>query len=290
MSTRNAPYYSLFPKFFQSLSLDELGAATLEAGFDAVDLIVRDGYWVTPLNMATEVTPFILAMQRHNVKVQFATTGYSADELLQDATPLQVMADAGIRGFRMSYFNYSEREDIFTQLDRARASMNQMAELCAKHRLKAVYQVHHGDKMLIPHSLAALYVVRDLPPEHVGIMLDPGNQFREGSENWRRAIVSLGHYLAAIGVKDGRYSNAEEERSLPSKGWKPEFAPCQEGVTNWSVIAAALHDIKFQGVLNFQPFYHSDNIEQLLPTLKEEVDYVRRALEQQGGRSLSETV
>lgn len=271
--------YSLFPKFLQTLSSEQLAAAAAESRFDAVDLVVRDGFWVTPASMAEETEAFVRTMRQRGLRVEFATTGYSPEQLAHDATPLEVMSASGIRSFRMSYFSYNEHEEMFVQLDRARASMERMAGLCARYGVKAVYQVHHGGQMLIPHSLAALYVVRGLPAEQVGIMLDPGNQFREGSENWRRAIASLGPYLAAIGVKDGRYRHNPEERTAPAKGWQPEFAPCQEGVTNWSTIAEALRDTGFGGVFNFQPFYHTAEPERLLKTLKDEAAYIRHTME-----------
>ncbi|MFE5322710.1 sugar phosphate isomerase/epimerase family protein [Paenibacillus sp. NPDC056579] len=278
----NTMLYTLFPKFFQSLDVHRLAEVAQASGFDAVDLVVRDGYWVTPERFAVEAPAFVQAMQRNHMKVEFATTGFSPEMLAQDDTPLKVMSDIGIRGFRMSYFSYDEREPLFAQMEQARASMQQMAELCAKYNLKAVYQVHHGERMLIHHAYAALTLVDGLPAEHVGIMLDPGNQFHEGTDNWKRAIATLGAYLAGMGMKDARYVFNSEDKAAPNKGWSKQWTPCQDGVTNWHVIAKALHEAKFQGVLNFQPFYHSNNLDLLIPALQEEVAYIKKAMQETG--------
>ncbi|CAG7644528.1 sugar phosphate isomerase/epimerase family protein [Paenibacillus allorhizosphaerae] len=272
--------YSLFPKFFQSCSADQLAEIALDCGFDAVDLVVRDGYWVTPERMAEEAAAFVKTMQRHKLNVTFATTGYSPEMLSEDDTPLRVMAENGIASFRMSYFSYQADEDLFAQMEKARIQMQRMAELCEKFRVKAVYQVHHGDRMLIQHTYEALALIKDLPSEYIGIMPDPGNQFHEGSDNWNKAIAGLGSYAAAVGVKDGTFRFRPEDAALPNKGWSKVWTPCQEGVTNWHVIAKALRKAGFQGVFNFQPFYHSGSLDLLIPALKEEVRYITKVLEQ----------
>lgn len=274
--------YTLFPKFFQCCDADRLAETARDCGFDAVDLVVRDGYWVTPERFAEEAPAFVKALARHNMKVEFATTGFSPEMLAQDDTPLRVMSDIGIRGFRMSYFSYDDNEPLFTQMDKARDSMRRMAEICAKHSIKAVYQIHHGDRMLIHHAYAALSLVDGLPAEYVGIMLDPGNQFHEGIDNWKRAITTLGSYLAGMGMKDAQYVSAPDDKASPSKGWSKIWAPCQEGVTNWHVIAKALYEVKFQGVLNFQPFYHNNDLDLLIHTLHEEVAYIKKIMKESG--------
>lgn len=279
----NQVLYTLFPKSFQGYELGHLAEVALECGFDAVDLVVRDGFWVTQEQMKVQAETFVRTMQRYQLKVEFATTGFSAEMLEADDTPLRIMADLGIRSFRMSYFPYTDQEDLFPQLDRARGKMEQLAERCEKFGLKAICHLHHGDRVLIHHSLAALYIVKGLPPAYVGIMPDPGNQFHEGTDNWRRAMTSLGAYAAGIGVKDAKFQLSVDRHHHPDKGWSRIWAPCYEGATNWHVIASALQEIHFQGVLNFQPFYYNSQPDLLIPALKEEVSYIRTIMEKAGG-------
>ncbi|MFD2115570.1 sugar phosphate isomerase/epimerase family protein [Paenibacillus yanchengensis] len=270
--------YSLFPKFFQKCSVEQLANIAVECGFDAVDLMIRDQYWVTTEQLVTEAPAFVAAMQRKQLQVEFATTAYTPTMLINDETPLKVMSDIGIRSFRMAYFVYDQHQPLFAQVEQARREMQQLAELCEKYNIKAVYHIHHGDQMLIHHSYAALALVDGLPSQYIGVMPDPGNQFFEGSDNWPRAFATLGNYLAAIGIKDGRYRWDETATSTESKGWSKHWAPCQEGVTNWHHIAEHLHKVHFDGVLNFQPFYHDSNLNLLIPTLQQEVAYMREAM------------
>lgn len=269
--------YSLFPKLFQHDSPDGLADVLHETGIDNVDLLIRDGYWVTPANLDREAADFVRLMRRKRIGVTFATTSYTPDMLLADPSPLAVLADLGISGFRMGYFSYKASVGIDIQLAEARARMERLAELCRTYRLKAVYQVHHGSGQLVQHSLAALSIVQGLPAEHVGIMLDPGNQFHEGREHYGKAAAVLGDYLAAFGVKDVAPRREADKGHLPGKGWATDWAPCHEGLINWREIGAGLGEADRELVINFQPFYHPHDRMLRVAALKEEAAYIRDA-------------
>ncbi|MEF3305589.1 sugar phosphate isomerase/epimerase family protein [Paenibacillus sp. GYB003] len=271
------PLYSLFPKMLAGVSPGELAALLHETGFDCVDLVVRDGYWVTPDGLAREAPAFVRGMQSRGVRVRFATTPYTPGMLAENAEPLAVMADLGIEAFRMGYFPYEPSLPLADQLNDARRQMEKLAGLCEAHRLKAVYQVHHGYSQLIQHSVSALAAVRGLPPEHVGVMLDPGNQFHEGREHFGKALDTLGDHVAAVGVKDVVWKRDPDGRHAPNKGWSAAWGPCDEGVLNWHEIGASLRKLDRPVVVNVQPFYHPQDKKRHIEALKREFAYIRQA-------------
>lgn len=266
--------YSLFPKLFQGESLEGLADILHETGIGSVDLLIRDGFWVTPEGLRQEAPDYVRFMQRQRIDVPFATTSYTPEMLLNDPSPLELMADLGIHSFRMGYFQYDASVSLHSQLSEARAQMEKLAELCSKHRVKAIYQVHHGRNQFIQHSMSALEIVRDLPPEHVGIMLDPGNQFYEGRESCGKAAALLGRYLAAIGVKDVAVSQDASKRHLPNKGWSTVWAPCQEGLINWHEVGESLRTLDDPIVVNLQMHYQLPDRRMQLVTLREEWAYI----------------
>lgn len=268
--------FSFFPKMFQSESLESLADILQETGIDGVDLLIRDGYWVVPANMRRNAAAYVRYMRSRGIEVRFATTSYTPKMLEEDAEPLKVMADLGIGSFRIAYFPYDASVDYNSQLEEWRRQVARLGELCSKHRLKALYQVHHSRGQFIHHSMSALSLVRDVPPEHVGIMLDPGNQFHEGRESCAKARAVLGHYLAAIGVKDVRVSRDESKRHLPGKGWTTEWAPCQDGLIDWHEISGSLRGLDNPLLVNLQMHYDDPDRRRLLATLREEWSYINR--------------
>ena len=275
------PMYSLFPKLFRELSPEALAGIALEAGFDGVDLVVREGF-VAPERLREEGGEFARSMRQNGLRVEFAVTPYTPDQLMKDPSPLNTLAELGVKGFRMGYFPYDDAEGLSAQLEKARFQMAGLAELCSRFGLKAVYQVHHGYHQLIQHSFAALFLVEGLPAEHAGIMLDPGNQFREGREDFRRAVQVLGKYLAGIGVKDVAPRQDATRLHSPAKGWSEAWATCQEGITNWEELGTVLQRLEQPVVVNLQPFYEPDDHAKRQALLKEELAYIKRAFERKG--------
>ncbi len=143
--------------------------------------------------------------------------------------------------------------------------------------MRFIYQLHH--KTLVSSPSALWPLLRDLSPAHVGAMLDAGNQAIEGFEDWMKSARLLGPHLVAFGVKDLAYTRDLAQTAADTKGWRTEFRPITEGVTNWRHVVAALRDIDFHGTLVFMPFYREGTTAAALtPVLQREVSYLRAML------------
>ena len=263
---------SLFPKFYKHLDVHQLADLVREVGLDTTNAVIRDGYWVSSSGLAKELPEFVQAMRGEGLEVKFATAGFSAADLLADPTPLAIMAESGIADFRIGYFQES-KEGPRASLLAARSQLEQLAPLCELHRIRAVYQVHHGT--LITNASAAWHLVNGLSSKWIGIELDPGNQGFEGFEYWGRSVRLLADYLAAVGVKDTAPSRDLLCTHDPDKGWRRAWAPLDEGVTNWHDLVRSLAAVNFQGTFVFMPFYHADDSALMTEKLKREVAYLR---------------
>ena len=266
---------SIFPKFYRELSLDQLAALVTEAGLDTTNLTVREGYWCQPATLEKDVVRFVKSMNSHGLKIHFATTGYTLADLLRDSTPLQILADSGIREFRMGYFG-QDSDNAREAFARARREMEQMAGLCARYKIRAVYQVHHWT--LIPNASAAYFLVQGLPAQWISVELDPGNQTYEGSEDVAKSISLLGDYLTAFGAKDTRPVFDSAKKLEPGKGWGRDWCGLDEGQVNWHDVIRPLAKQNWSGTFVFMPFYHEHDSEKRTPVLKKEVAYLREVI------------
>ena len=264
--------WSIFPKFFKHLSVDQLAGMIAETGLDTTNLVIRDGYWVELKTLAQSVPAFVKAMDSHGLKVHFATAGFSPSFVCENPDSLQILSDNGIKEFRMSYFRQGDMSAA-QALQKAREELEQMIPVCEKAHIKAVYQLHHGT--LIPNSFAVHKIIDGLPSKHIGVMLDPGNQAWEGWENWDRALDLLGDYACSFGIKDTLLIRNAGDSDSADKGWKRDWCSCAEGTINWHEVFGAIKNHAFEGTLVFMPFYHSNNPDKLTKTLKQEVAYLR---------------
>jgi sugar phosphate isomerase/epimerase len=269
---------SLFPKFLAHLSVPQLAAGVRDAGLDTVNLVVRDGYWVGRASFARDLPEFMRAARREGLDVRFATAGFTAEEVINQPSLAARLAEHGIRDFRIDYFRYTPGCDPRRAFDEARRKMAQVASVCASHKIRAVYQVHH--RMLISSAWSAWELVRDLPPDAVGVELDPGNQSFEGFEAWEKSARLLGEHFVATGVKDSRVWRDEAGTDGPDKRWRRAWCPIDEGVTDWHDFLAACAAVGFDGTFVFMPFYDPQDPPAQLAKLKREVTYFRNVLAQ----------
>ncbi len=269
--------WSIFPKFYQHLGLAELAALVREVGLDTTNLVIRDGYWVSRAGLARDLPLFMAAMRDAGLEVRFATAGFTPEELFADETPLALLAENGITEYRMSYFS-EENNDPRASFAAARQKLERLAPLCEKHRIRCVYQIHHGT--LIPSASAAYLLVQGLPAQWIGVELDPGNQSFEGYENWGRSARLLGEYLVAVGIKDSALVRDPAKANEPGKGWTRSWVPLDEGVTNWYDVARALKSINFSGTFVYMPFYDEKDPSQMTQKLKREVAYLRSIIKE----------
>ena len=276
--------FTLFPKFYKHLGVEQLAELVREVGLDTTNLVVREGYWVDPHRLAADVPRFVRAMADAGVKVTFATAGFSPDQLVFDPTPLKVFADSGITEFRMGYFRI-EKSDVRTSYVVARHKLATMVDLCAEAKVRAIYQVHHGT--LVPGASAAFGLINGLDAEWIGVMLDPGNQNFEGYERPELSVGLLGEYLRAVGVKDTAIQRDPSRAGEEAKGWKRTWATLDEGETNWHALARALRAADFRGHFVWMPFYDELDPAAMTAKLQRDVAYLRKVLAEVEGEAES---
>jgi sugar phosphate isomerase/epimerase len=258
----------VFPKFLKHLSPPDLAVAVRNAGLDGVAIPVRAGYWCQPESLKTDLPPFIATMRAAGMLTPYAILGQGPHELVEDPTPLALLADQGISMARIGYL--SAGKDARRSLADGRDALARLAAHAARLGVRVIVQLHHGTLHASPSG--AYLLLENIPPAAVGVKIDPGNQGHEGWEDIRRSIDLLGSHLAAVGVKDVSILRDD------AGAWQRPWAPIGQGLCNWKTLVAALATRAFAGPFIFSPFYHENDANLLLETLAQEVSYLRHLL------------
>ena len=272
--------YSIFPKFFKHFDVHALAGLVRELDLDTTNMVVRDGYWCQRATLARDVPAFVKAMETEGLKIHFATAGFAPADVIARPELVQVLGDNGVREFRLDYFKPTG--DVPGDFRRARADLERMVSVLEKANVRAVYQLHHGT--LISSPSAAYHLVNGLPHEWIGVEPDPGNQTFEGHENFLTSAKLLGEYVVAAGIKDSRITRDETKANEPNKGWKREWWPMDEGVTNWHEFVRAMAAIDFSGTFVMMGHYDEKDVESHRRKLKREVAYLRRVVREVSGQ------
>jgi sugar phosphate isomerase/epimerase len=268
--------WSVFPEFHRHLDPQALAALVQEIGADTVQIVVRDGYWVRPETLAGDCERFVKAMRKEGIEVPFASTTYMPDQLVADPTPLRVLADNGVRGFQLGYFEVPH--DVRGEMRRARSDLQRLVPVLEKHRIRAIYPLHHAT--LVSSPSGAYGLVDGLPPESIAIQLDPGSQTFEGHEHYERSMRLLGRYVGWCAINDTALRHDPAGASGADKGWRREWAPVYEGVVRWDEFFGALGAIDFHGVVQLVPRYDADQPDQQRAKMKREIEYLKRVADQ----------
>jgi len=260
---------TFFPKFLRDFDVHQLAQVAVNAGLNAVDLVVRDGYWTPPEDLARTLPPFSRVLEQAGISVASAIIGEDAARLAANPEPLAILAENGIPEVRFGWFPRDGRP-AREQIAAARAALDRLAPRLEQYPVRALIQLHFGTLIACPSAAWSLLEGRD--PRHFGVQLDPGNQVIEGHEDWGYACELLGDFVASVGIKDTRPRLVPEgTRVRIIQDW----APLSQGSIDWIAIAVALKKIGFAGTLDFMPFYHPEDPSALATALIEDVRILR---------------
>lgn len=265
--------YYLFPKFFGHLTLQELMSTCNDLGIDGPTALIREGYWIDRENLETALPQYVAAAQSHGLRVKYAETPFSLEEIPSLSRELSVLWDNGITDFRVDFIS-KRYAGAYRDLPYVlRPLIERAAVTAAEAGVRMIIQIHGH---CYPHNATAAYpLVRGLDPAAVGIKIDPGNNLaQEGYELFDYQVEVLGEYIAALGAKDACVRRTGDPQSA-DKGWRRAFVPAYEGMTDYPLLMRALKKIGFDGPAILMPFYHEKEYDRLLDCLKKEIAYLR---------------
>ncbi len=253
---------ALFSKHLGWLTIDQLGPVASEIGLKAVQLSVRPGGHVEPERAASDLPRAVRTLRLAGIEVPSVVTAFTdpADELTRRV--VGAIADAGIPMYRTGWYRVppgAEAERLRVEIDRARAGLAGFAEITREFGVLACYENHAGAFLgASPWQLWDL--VRDLPPEHIGLEFDLRHAMIEGWYTWQPAFELLLPWVAMVLVKDfvwqpadrttaGSHSAAGGPRRGidPSPGAVPVSVPLGDGVVDFPWLFDRLERAGYDG-------------------------------------------
>lgn len=240
-------------KPFEGVGLVELADRLAEVGADGADLVVRDGQAVTPADPGGIVKAG-RALERAGLGLEVVTT-----DLVEADGPAErifaACAEAAVRVVRTGFFRYDPEQGYARCLEVARRGLAGLAKIAAEHGVRLAVQVHH--RTIHPSAAHLLRLIGDL--DDVLVYADPGNQAKEGSEDWRLSFDLIGERVACVGVKNAAWHHGPE-------GWACYWVPLAGGVVAWPKIITGLRERGYPGPLSLHLFYPTDDLPTALHT------------------------
>lgn len=238
--------FCAFGKPLQFLSFDELAEFMAELGLNGVEVAVRPGGHVLPERVAEDLPKLVAALKQRGLEITILTSGINRATQPHAEKVLRTAAKLGIKRYRMLWWQYDLQQPIRPQLDALRPGLQELVALNREVGISGLYQNHSGPDM-VGAGLWDIYdLIKDFPPQDLGLAYDIRHAQVEGGLSWPTHFSLVQSHVAAICVKDFVWDNA-----------KVKNVPLGQGRVN-AKIMQMVKASKFRGPISLHVEYGED--------------------------------
>jgi sugar phosphate isomerase/epimerase len=212
---------SAFSKHLQHLDYRGLAETIAEAGFDGIDLTVREGGHVLPERVREDLPKAVDAARTAGIMVPMITTTIVSVRDPHAEAVLETASRLGVRDYRLGWLPYDQARGITGTFDALLPQFRELAALNERLGIRGGYQNHAGDRFGC--AVWDLWMVlRDVRSPWLGCQYDIRHAVIEGMSSWPNALRAVAPYVHTVDVKDGLWQRA-------AKGWQPATVPLGDG-------------------------------------------------------------
>lgn len=214
--------FTVFIKFLNELSYDELAERMAALGFGGIEATIRskDGY-ILPEKAATELPKFAAALKKQGLALSIVTTDIlDADQPHAEAV-LRAAAEVGAPLYRLGFYRFTKERPVVEQIEGLKPRLAALAALNRRAGIGGVYQNHAGADFVGATLWDLYYLLRDHRPEELGCVYDLRHAAVEAGEAWPTLYSVIQPHVRAYSVKDFVWN-----------GRKSQHVPLGEGVVD----------------------------------------------------------
>jgi L-ribulose-5-phosphate 3-epimerase len=215
---------SVFTKHLQYLDHRALAETVAEAGFDGIDLPVREGGHVLPDRVGEDLPKVVEAARAAGVAVTMITTAITSARDPHAEAVLGTAGRLGIRNYRLGWLPYDRAKGILGTIEDLRSPLRDLASLNERCGIRGGYQNHAGDR--VGSAVWDLFLLlKEVGSRWLGCQYDIRHAVIEGSSSWPNALRLIAPFVHTVDVKDSHWTKTE-------KGWQAANVPLGEGVVD----------------------------------------------------------
>lgn len=271
----------LFSKPLDTYEFGFMCECIAKSGIRGIDLVVRPGGRVEPAVVETELPKLVAEAKKFNLVTDMMVSGITSASDPFTERVLKTASASGIKYYRLGWFDYDAKADIWESLQKCRTTVKEIAELNRKYKIHGGYQNHAGPRVGGPvwdlHEL-----LRDIPPEFLGSQYDVRHAMVEGTNTWILGMRLIASHIKTLAIKDFTWQTLNG---------KPQAVtvPMGEGMVNWDLFFKTVKELNISGALTLHIEYPllekgeeklSLTLQQeiIVRKLKKDVDFLNRYL------------
>jgi len=237
-----------FTKCLQFLSFEEIGEVLSILGFDGADITLRPGGQVEPVEAKTALPLAIRALEKNNISIPMVVTSITNPTDPLSISTLQVLADSGVKYYRMGWMKYEETKTIQQNLDEHKKTFEKLAALNEKLEIHGDYQNHSGNSVGSP--VWDIYeLVKNVNPDYLGVQYDICHAVTEGAYSWKLGMKRVAPWIRTIDIKDFVWGKNEKGE------WQHQNVPLGEGMVNFDEFLKEYAKLKVEASISIHYEY-----------------------------------
>jgi sugar phosphate isomerase/epimerase len=238
--------YSFFSKHLPDLNWTDLAAATIDMGFDGIDLTVRSKGHVAPERVAEELPRALDAIRAKGTSVSMITTELTSASHPTANAIFAAAGKAGIKLAKVGYWRYALK-DVRAEVAAMGSDLAGLAQLAKQHGVTIGIHNHQSNIGASVWDIAPQ--IDKLDAQAIGYYFDPRHALMEGGGVvWKTATLLALPRMKMISVKDAFWEKGP-------KGWVAQHCPMGEGMVDWPWFATTIANSMFAGPVSLHVEY-----------------------------------
>lgn len=262
----------LFTKFFKECGAEEVGHSATELGVDGLDLALRAGQYVSPVEVWQKLPPALRLWREMGLSVPMVSLeGGHIDPHQKDVQEIYAACgETGIGFVKLGYWLWKPGDDYWQGVAGIRRALEGFQKLGEKHNICTLLHTH-SDDLYYSNAAGAMHVAQGFNPGHIGIYLDPAHLAADG-ESALMAQAIAGDYFRMLGAKNLRY-----EKKTDGPGWYKNWCPLvADGLVDWKTLLPLMKGAGYNGPISFHAEYcGARDKESVLPIAARDMTYLR---------------
>lgn len=237
----------LFSKPLDTYDFGFMCECIVKSGITGIDLVVRPAGRVEPATIEKDLPLRVAEAKKYNLVTDMMVSGIiSATDPLTDRV-LKTASSAGIKYYRLGWFDYDPKLSIRESLEKSRAELKAIAELNKKYKIHGGYQNHAGPRVGGPvWDLAE--ILKGIPAEYLGSQYDVRHAMVEGANTWILGMKLIAPHIRTLAIKDFTWMTVNGKAQAVT-------VPMGEGMVNWDLFFKTVKDMNIVAPLTLHIEY-----------------------------------
>ena len=237
----------IFIKPLEKYAYEDIATILSEAGFNGIDITFRSKGLIEPETAAKTLPRAIRAFENKKLSVPMAVTGITDPSTPGVEDQIRLMADSGIRYYRLGYYQYDNKYGILKNIERIKQQLAGLQEINARYNIQGAIQNHVGSGFGAP-VWDTFYAIKDLNPKYIGFQYEVSHAMAEGMSSWPLGLKLMSEYIASTCIKDFTW---EKDGSR----FKPVSVPLGEGIVDFEKYFGMVNDLSIKGPVSIHYEY-----------------------------------